>query len=118
MKKKRTVLACLHRVQLELERVGSESLVRLEKTLQVELNEVSLQEELLWFQNSREKWVKFGDRNSKFFHAQTLSRIRRNKIWGLFFLDGTWQTDPSLLQVKALCFFTQLFSSKMLPPIS
>nr|KYP65630.1 LINE-1 reverse transcriptase isogeny [Cajanus cajan] len=92
--------------------------MRLEKTLQVELNEVSLQEEFLWFQKSREKWVKFGDRNSKFFHAQTLSRRRRNKVRGLFFPNGTWQTDPSLLQDEALRFFTQLFSSEVQPPAS
>ena len=58
-----------------------------EKQLIEEFNNTLVQEELLWFQKSREQWVKFGDRNTKFFHVQTLVRRKHNKIHGLFLKD-------------------------------
>ena len=51
----------------KLERVGSISLILLERSLQKEYMEALRQEEMLRFQKSNEKWVKFGDRNSSFF---------------------------------------------------
>nr|KYP38976.1 hypothetical protein KK1_039722 [Cajanus cajan] len=88
----------------------SESLSRLEKSIQAELDETCLQEEYLWFQKSREKWVRFGDRNTSFFHAQTLARRRRNKIQGLFLPDGAWHTDPVVMKNEAVRFYKELFS--------
>lgn len=41
--------------------------VRLEGDLQRECNDVLKQEEMLWYHKSREKWVRLGDRNTKFF---------------------------------------------------
>nr|KYP67224.1 Transposon TX1 uncharacterized [Cajanus cajan] len=58
------------------------------------------------------EWVRFGDRNTKFFHAQTLSRRRRNKVRGLFFPNGMWHTEPEALKVEAVRFFTHLFSEE------
>jgi hypothetical protein len=37
-------------------------LVLLEKQLQEELDQILFQEEVLWYQKSREKWIKFGDK--------------------------------------------------------
>nr|KYP32891.1 Transposon TX1 uncharacterized [Cajanus cajan] len=56
-------------------------------------------------QKFSEQWVKSGDRNSKFFHAQTVVRRKRNKIE-----DGSWATDPELLKVEVNRFFQKLFS--------
>nr|KYP50882.1 Transposon TX1 uncharacterized [Cajanus cajan] len=70
----------------------------------------SQQEELFWMQKSKEQWVKFGDRNYKFFHAQTVVRRKRNKIHGLFLDDGSWATDPEVLKVEVNRFFQKLFS--------
>nr|KYP46578.1 Transposon TX1 uncharacterized [Cajanus cajan] len=108
--RKREIQARLNGAQLELEKRQSKSLTRLETKLQEELNEVCLQEEFLWFQKSREKWVRFGDRNTTFFHAQTLSHRRRNKIRGLFLPDGTWHTELEVLQREAIRFYRNLFS--------
>nr|KYP31768.1 Transposon TX1 uncharacterized [Cajanus cajan] len=108
--RKKALQRRLRRVQLQLETRDSESLSRLEKAIQAELDETCLQEEYLWFQKSREKWVRFGDRNTSFFHAQTLARRKRNKIKGLFLLDGSWNTDPGVLKTEAVRFYRELFS--------
>nr|KYP39451.1 Putative ribonuclease H protein At1g65750 family [Cajanus cajan] len=108
--RKKALQRRLKGVQLQLEIGESESLSRLEKAIQAELDETCLQEEYLWFQKSREKWVRFGDRNTSFFHAQTLARRRRNKIQGLFLLDGSWHIDPVVMKTKVVRFFKELFS--------
>ena len=69
------------------------SLSLLERSLQKDYTDVLKQEEMFWFQKSNEKWVKMGDRNTSFFHTQTIVRRKRNKIAGLFLQDGSWTTD-------------------------
>lgn len=51
-----------------------------EKTLKSKLHALWKQEEIYWKQRSRVRWLKEGDRNSKFFHLSTMERRRRNKI--------------------------------------
>jgi hypothetical protein len=65
-------------IQNYLERVDSIRHTLLEKESQQEYNHILFQEEMLWYQKSREKWVKFGDKNTAFFHAQTINRRKRN----------------------------------------
>uniref|UniRef100_A0A6N2KP30 Uncharacterized protein n=1 Tax=Salix viminalis TaxID=40686 RepID=A0A6N2KP30_SALVM len=48
----------------------------------------AIMEELLWYQESREKWVCHGNRNTEFFHSLTKIRRRLNHIHGLFLSDG------------------------------
>jgi hypothetical protein len=38
------------------------------------------QEETLWHQNSRIRWLKEGERNTKLFHRTTIARRTHNKI--------------------------------------
>lgn len=71
-KRKRKIEARIKRIQRTLERVDSLSLLHLEQALQHEFNHILFQEELLWFQKSRENWVKLGDKNTAYFHAQTV----------------------------------------------
>lgn len=69
------------------------------------------QEEAHWFQKSREQGVQFGYGNTRFFHAQTVVRRKRNKIMGLFLLDGSWSTDPQIMQHEAMIYFNGLFAN-------
>lgn len=48
------------------------------------------QEEIFWGQRSRIKWLKWGDKNTHFFHASTLHRRVRNRIHRLKLDSGEW----------------------------
>lgn len=63
---------------------------------------------MLWYQKSRENWVKFGNKNTKFFLAQTVIRRRRNKV-SVLEIDGEWCIDEENLKREALSFFKSLF---------
>ncbi|XP_029148342.1 uncharacterized protein [Arachis hypogaea] len=82
-----------------------------EAELREDYNRLLLQEELFWYQKSREQWVKYGDRNTKFFHLQTLVRRNHNRVHGLYVRDGSWSTDPDILQEEALSFYKKLFGT-------
>lgn len=108
-RRKRTILARLEGIHRILQSRDSVALMNLERDLQKDFNRILEQEEILWFQKSRELSIKFGDKNTRYFHAQTVVRRKRNKVEGLFLRDGQWATDPSLLQEEALEYFQDLF---------
>ena len=64
---------------------------------------------MLWYQKSREKWVKLGDRNTSFFHAQTIVRRRRNRVEGAFIDGDIWCTDGEILKHEANKFFQNIY---------
>jgi len=55
--------------------------------------------------------VKFGDKNSSFFHTQTIIRIKKNKIHKLQLPNGSWSSDNVILLEEALKYFKNLFCS-------
>lgn len=81
--KKKQIEARLKGIQRTLEDVDSTRLRILQKELLQEYEAILFQEETMWFQKSRENWIKLGSRNTAFFHAQTVVRRKRNKIHGL-----------------------------------
>lgn len=60
---------------------------------------------------SRVQWFVEGDKNTKFFHAKTVTRRRRNKIRGLENELGEWHDDEKGIQDIAVKYFDQLFTS-------
>jgi hypothetical protein len=67
--RKKEVEARLQGIQRALEDIDSANLVRLHKELLDEYENILFQEETMWFQKSREQWIKLGSRNTSFFHA-------------------------------------------------
>ncbi|KAK8664006.1 hypothetical protein V6N13_083810 [Hibiscus sabdariffa] len=68
-------------------------------------------EELYWEQRARANWLKFGDRNTPFFHNHASSRKRMNSISGLYDSEGVWKSDNADLLVMASNYFQELFQS-------
>lgn len=64
----------------------------------------------MWYQKSRENWVKFCNHSTRFFHTQTSVRWKQNKIHGMFLEDGNWCIEPDMLKEGAQGFFIKLFS--------
>ncbi|GLT60154.1 hypothetical protein SLA2020_329350 [Shorea laevis] len=109
--RKRRLLARLYGVQKLLETQPQPSLFALETHLLREYNDTLQQEELLWFQKSRSKWVQFGDRNTRFFHSTTVIKRRKQRILALKRDDNTWCFEPNELRNLVVNFFKTLYSS-------
>lgn len=52
----------------------------------------------MWHQRSRTKWLVDGDKNTKFYHMQIVSRRKRNKIQMLKIENGDWISDQEVLK--------------------
>ncbi|CAN6579645.1 unnamed protein product [Malus baccata var. baccata] len=74
------------RTALQSEEFASESVKQRERDLRVAHKE----EEVYWKVKSRNQWLKESDKNTKFFHAQTLKRRRLNLIRGIEDSHGVW----------------------------
>ncbi|XP_058769166.1 uncharacterized protein LOC131643032 [Vicia villosa] len=84
---------------------------RLEKHLQEKLRDILKEEELMWFQRSRAKWLVDGDRNTKYYHIKTVQR-RRNKIVTVKDANGNWIEDDKQVQKLFLDHYKELFALK------
>ncbi|XP_019418580.1 PREDICTED: uncharacterized protein LOC109329367 [Lupinus angustifolius] len=94
-RRKRRLEARNSEIQLSLETCDSHALVTLEAQLRRDYNKSLREEEMLWYQKSREQW--------------TIVRRKRNKIHGLFLGDGSWTSDPIKLRVEANSYFQSIF---------
>lgn len=52
---------------------NNERLVKLKTELWNEYTDI-LDQEAYWYQQSRSKWLRLGDRNTKYFHQSTLAK--------------------------------------------
>ncbi|XP_073019412.1 uncharacterized protein [Primulina eburnea] len=108
-KRKRELIARIDGVQRILGHQPRHRLLKLDAKLRRELDKVLEQEELLWYQKSREDWIVSGDRNTKFYHASTMVRRSKNKIEALMEENGDWITEEDRLKIKVQDFYTSLF---------
>ena len=54
-----------------------------EADLNAKIEEMEIQEDILWRQKSRSKWIKEGERNTSFFHHSITQRRMQNTILSL-----------------------------------
>uniref|UniRef100_A0A2N9G614 Uncharacterized protein n=1 Tax=Fagus sylvatica TaxID=28930 RepID=A0A2N9G614_FAGSY len=65
-------------------------------------------EEICWRQKSRVKWLKEGDKNTKYFHTVANSHRRRNSIRQLS-INGVLSTDQEAIKAEISGFYRQLY---------
>ncbi|KAL8158938.1 LOW QUALITY PROTEIN: hypothetical protein V2J09_000475 [Rumex salicifolius] len=102
------LVARIEGIQKALKSRCRQGLLELETKLWSELNLTLEQEETLWFQKSREKWISQGDRNTSFSTLAPL--FRRNNISTLRIDEDTWITDAMKLEGMAVDFFFRLYT--------
>ncbi|GAU48589.1 hypothetical protein TSUD_405790 [Trifolium subterraneum] len=95
----------------DISKCGTKSnfLESLEKELQDQLAYTLYQEECLWYQKSRGKWIADGDRNTKYYHSKTIIRRRRNKIVSLRNEAGHCIEDQENLSNMVRNFYLSLY---------
>lgn len=71
--------------------------------------EILFQEELLWFQKLRCKWLKFRDSNSRYFHWNTIVHRQKNVVGRLLDDISEWVTDSKHLEEIVNSFYKNLF---------
>lgn len=69
------------------------------------LKNALMDEEVYWKNKERVYWLKAGDRNTTFFHAQNIQRRQQNKLMGLEDSLGRWcEGEPAVRRI-ALDYF-------------
>lgn len=66
------------------------------------------QEEIVWFQKFRTKWIQDGD-CTKYYHLKAINRKKRNKILMLRDIQGKWIDDEVQIRDKISLHFQDLF---------
>ena len=79
--------------------------------LRGEINALLDDEEIYWGQRAKAHWLKEGDRNTKFFHAQASERRKQNSIVGIWDEHGRWCDDEGSIAQAALSYFDSIYSS-------
>ncbi|XP_072084658.1 uncharacterized protein [Arachis hypogaea] len=99
----------LHQIQ---EAGMTEEEQRRERELKKQISELWKQEEKYWGQRSRLKWLKWGDKNTAFFHATIIQRRIRNRIDKLRDETGQWILGEANIMRLVERHFTKLFTSE------
>ncbi|CAA7018343.1 unnamed protein product [Microthlaspi erraticum] len=120
-RRKETLVSEIKKVQDLILLTPTDDLLMEEVSLSKELDLTLEQEEVIWFQKSREKWIPLGDRNTSFFHTSTIIRRRRNRIEMLKKDDGSWVTNAPELENLAVEYYRRLYSmvdvDEVVPPL-
>ncbi|KAF2325732.1 hypothetical protein GH714_034408 [Hevea brasiliensis] len=73
------------------------------------LAEVSLQEEMMWHQRSKQLWLKEGDRNTRYFHSMALAHKKNNSFKSSFTSDNV-ELSGLELNDHILQFYKSMFA--------
>lgn len=71
-------------LQMQDPRAGREE----ERQVRDEIHSLLEQEDVKWKQRAKENWLKYGDRNTKFFHASTNQKNKSSHIEQILDQDG------------------------------
>ncbi|KAK9158591.1 hypothetical protein Scep_005165 [Stephania cephalantha] len=110
--KKKSLQHRINTFDRKLERSPTDYLFHIREELQGQMNDVLLQEEMLWYQKSRSQWLQFGDKNASFFHISTLTWRRKNRIERLRDDENNWIDDQEILKEMDVQFYKKLYSEE------
>ncbi|KAJ4969222.1 hypothetical protein NE237_015923 [Protea cynaroides] len=101
---------CLSRCQAKLDKDPlNQNLMEEEKEARMRYAEASSTEESFLKQKSRNKWLKLGDRNNKFFFHSVKSNQHRSMIRSIKNDEGRMLSSPSDIKIEAESFFKNMF---------
>lgn len=63
-------------------------------------------------QRSRVEWLKWGDKNTKYFQNRASHRIRKNTVKALIKEDGSRCSNDDEMRVMAAGFYSHLFATE------
>lgn len=109
LQKNRIVIE-LCNVETSLERASSDQLLNDYYSLQKQFDDVLSNEEMMWFQKSRVKWIECGDRNTSFFHTSTIIRRKKKMITTLKDSSGCWVVHRQDLKKMVIDYFADIYS--------
>lgn len=79
--------------------------------IEEKLNKALEEEEIYWKQRSRENWLKWGDKNTRWFHKKASMRRQKNFIHGIKNTNGVWASNPEHIKDSFVEYFSQIFKS-------
>lgn len=74
-------------------------------------------EHAYWSQRAKISWLTDGDPNTKFFHRKASNRRAKNKLVGLFDVNGVWQSCEVGMEGVVLDYFRSMYTAAPLDPI-
>lgn len=92
----------------------NDGLLEQERTVLHQLEKWSLIEESILKQQSRARWIKLGDSNSKYFPAMLKERNQRKQIKELTSLDGQQLNDADMIKHEIMEFYKSLMGTAAL----
>ncbi|KAH0642061.1 hypothetical protein KY290_033665 [Solanum tuberosum] len=87
-------------------------LIEMEKQLLEEIRKWSDVETLVLQQKSRANWIKGGDANTKFFHAQVKIRESKNSITSVYDNAGIKVQDPQMVEAEFIRFYSKIMGAR------
>ncbi|KAK4254761.1 hypothetical protein QN277_010094 [Acacia crassicarpa] len=86
----------------------------LQLTLWKELEDVLIQESLMWARKAKMEWSVFGDRNTRYFHARANRRRKSQRVEAIKDGEGSWLYDPHSIRNLATGFFSNLLTEDVI----
>ncbi|KAK8515836.1 hypothetical protein V6N12_016142 [Hibiscus sabdariffa] len=109
--KKKDLLAWIRGIDRALRVSHSEFMIQLDVDLRAELDEILREEENFWLQKSGVQWIKFGDRNTSYFHRCVMEQRQENFVHELRDESGAWCSDQARLHNMVVHYYKEFFLS-------